>query len=100
MLCKERFVAYIRLRTIFKTSRKSNEKFLQVLEPITLHPSHVIAPKWNPDDGALQTLQAIDRKSIFSFLSSSRPSKEDINLFEWKQMKLKYVVQVGHSSIG
>ena len=39
----------------------------------TLQPSQVIAPKWNPDDGALHTLHEIDLKSTLSFLSSSQP---------------------------
>ena len=43
----------------------------------TLQPSQVMAPKWNPDDGALHTLHDIDLKSTFSFLSSSQPAQND-----------------------
>ncbi len=39
----------------------------------TLQPSHVIAPKWNPDDGASHILQGMLGKSTFNSLSSSRP---------------------------
>jgi len=48
----------------------------------TLQPSQVIAPKWNPDDGALHTLHDIDLKSTFSFLSSSQPVKHNDITFE------------------
>jgi hypothetical protein len=34
---------------------------------LTLHPSHVMAPKWKPDDGAPHTLHGICRISDDKF---------------------------------
>ena len=39
----------------------------------TLQPSHVMAPKWKPEEGAWHTLQGIDLKSTRRWRLSSRP---------------------------